>query len=480
MNLKTKVLTAFGWSAGSKLFGQLITWTLTIVIVRLLTPNDYGLLAMAMIFVSFLDVFGDLGMGAALVQARDHNEQLSRKIFGVIVLVNLGLYAFMFMVAPIIADFFDEPRLVDIIRVIALRFIFLIFDTVPRSLLERELDFKNCSIVAATSAVIGGVITLIMAWHGQGVWSLVYGSVSTGLVQAIGMNMIKPYFRLPSFRFAGMRQYVSFGGYITIERALFYIQAQSDALIIGKLLGKEMLGYYSMAMDLASLPMQKLMGTINQVALPAYASIQNDVGQVSYYFLKVVRITAFFAFPVFFGFSVVADALINTLLGEKWQLAVMPIQILCIIMPIRMIGNLLPSVLRGVGRPDVNVTNVAISAVIMTSAFLVGSQWGLLGVCLAWVSVYPLVFFITLYRAGKIIQVGFIQVLGVIFRPGLTATIMYGTVMSLAQLIPDSWNAVFHLLVLIVTGLVVFIIATRLFYRDGLLEAMDLVRKRNN
>ena len=479
MNLKSKVLTAFGWSAGTKFAGQIVTWALTIIVVRLLTPEDYGLLAMAMIFVSFLDVFGDLGMGAALIQARESSADLSRRIFGVIVLVNLSLYGLLFTIAPLIADFFNEPRLVDIIRVIAIRFIFLIFETVPRSLLERDMDFKYRSIVVVASAVIGGVSTLLMAWYGLGVWSLVLGSVLTGFCQALGMNLIKPYFKLPSFDFSGMKKYISFGGYISLERALIYIQAQSDSFIIGKLLGKESLGFYSMSRDLASMPMLKLMATINQVALPAYASIQDDAEKIAYYFLKVMRITAFFAFPVFFGISAVSEPLILTLIGDKWAQAIMPMQILCLIMPLRMLGNLLPSVLRGVGRPDINVVNVAIAAILMTSAFVVGSQWGLLGVCLAWVLVYPLVFFIMIFRAEKTIHISFFQIVSAIYKSVISSAIMYAGVTLMSMLLPASWHSAIHLFCLIVTGAAVFVIATWVFHKDGFDEAINLVRKRN-
>ena len=478
MELKGRVLKALSWSAGAKLAGQIVTWAMTIYVIRLLTPEDYGLLAMAAIFISFSQMFCEMGLGTALIQAQEISEKQIRQLFGLVVLVNVSIYIALYASAPVIADYFEEERLVLILEVLAIIFLVQIFEVIPRSLLERELHFKGQSIVQFISRIIGGIVTLILALNGHGVWALVLGNVCLVCIRVVGINLLNPYMCMPIFNFKGMRGLLRFGGMVSAERALVVVHHEADNFIIGKVLGKEILGFYSVAKHLASLPMQKVMGMINPVSLAAFSKVQQYPEKVASYLCKVIGMACLFVFPMFFGISSIAPELVAVFLGAKWEPAILPLQILCLVMPIRVIGMLLPSALRGIGRPDVSMTNMAIAAVSMSGVFLIGVQWGMLGVCIGWISAYPLVFLVMLQRAGRVTGVGVLQVFSSMIRPGVCAAIMWLLVFVSSMAFDDSLVGSVRLFILVVVGGISYTVTSFMFNRHGLNEARDILRNR--
>ena len=303
MNLPNSVLSALRWSASARLASQIITWAMTLVVIRILAPTDYGLLAMATAVITFLVMLAEFGLGTALVQAKEVDTAMLRNAFGLVLAIDFALTAVLVLGAPLVAAFFDEPRLVLIIRVLAIQFVIAAFSVIPDSLLQRGMVFRGKSLIDLASAVLGGIASLSLALAGAGVWALVGGMLLSQTVKTVGVNIISPFAHLPGFSPKGMRSLLLFGGHVTIVQVVWTLVSQIDVIIGGRWLGKEVLGLYSVAMHLASLPNQKISGIINQVAFPAFARIQEDIKQVSKHLLMVFRLLSFFAFPVGWGIS---------------------------------------------------------------------------------------------------------------------------------------------------------------------------------
>jgi teichuronic acid exporter len=189
MSLKSKVVTGVGWVASANLFGQIITWSITVFVMRLLSPADYGLLAMASVFVAFLAMMAAAGLGPAIVQAISIDDEKLRQLLGLITALNLILCMLLFAAAPLIAGFFNEPRLVDVVRVLALQFVITGFAVIPESMLGRALRVKARALVDLASNLTGGATTWTLAWAGYGVWSLVKGAMVTDSGKTIGQNI---------------------------------------------------------------------------------------------------------------------------------------------------------------------------------------------------------------------------------------------------------------------------------------------------
>lgn len=477
MNFKSKVVVGLGWIAGGNFLGQIITWGITIVVMRILSPADYGLLAMASVFVSFLGLMATAGLGPAIVQTRELDDNRLRQLLGLIIFINVALFLLLFFSAPLIARFFDESRLIDIIRVLSSQFVISSFAVIPESLLGRELKFKKRALIDFSSHTAGGALTLALAISGYGVWSLVAGAICSVTGKTIGLNLAAPYLCRPSFSLQGTKHLIAFGGKVTAGRILWFFYSQADMFIAGKLLGKEALGFYSVAMHLAALPVQKISGILNQVAFPAFSQIQQDPSMIQSHFLKAVRILSFFSFPVLWGISSIAPELVLLLLGPKWEPATFPLQILPAIMPLRMISNFIPSAVDAVGRPDITLKNLIGASIIMPAAFLVGGQWGISGLCFAWLVGFPLVFMSNLLRALPAIDLRVMDLLKSMVWPALLSMVMYAIVALLRLALSTETGVEWRLALMISIGALVYCGLTLITNRHGYQEIIGVLKR---
>jgi O-antigen/teichoic acid export membrane protein len=475
MSLRQEVLSGLIWTGGTRFLGQILTWAITIVVIRLLSPSDYGLLAMAMMFVSFLILISEGGLGAALVQAPEVDNLKLRSIFGAAILIHSALFVLLVAAAPAIAQFFKEDHLVSIIQALALQLPITMFAVIPSALLTRELDFKRLSIIGLAGVLCGGLSTLGLALSGYGVWALVIGSLITHLWNTVAVNVMSPFLKWPDFSLRGARSLVVFGGQVTAARALWSLYSQADIFIVGKVLGTELLGFYSVSMHLASLPVQKFSAVINQVAFPAFARSQDNSGAVSQYLLKALRVLGFVAFPVLWGISSIAPEIVAVLLGPKWEAAVVPLQVLPLIMPLSMVSTFLNTAFQGIGRSGVVFMNVLTACLIMPVAFWVGANWGLLGLCIAWVLGFPLVLLVNLWRMLPFVALRLRDVLSALAPAGLTSAGMYATVSIVRYLVADELGAPFLVALLIGVGVASYAALVWTANRTAIHEIAELV-----
>ena len=428
MSLRSRVVSGLFWIGGTRLLGQVLTWAITIVVIRLLNPSDYGLLAMATVFMGLLALVAEAGLGSALVQAPRMDELTLRRIFGVVILVDFTLFVLQFAAAPLVARFFDETRLIAIIRVLALQFLLMIFAVIPAALLSRKLDFKRQSLIGLASSVCGSLTSLALALSGYGVWALVVSSLVTSGFNAVAINLVAPFMRWPQFSFKGMRSLIVVGGEVTAARALYFVYSQADIFIGGRLLGKELLGFYSISLHLGSLPVQRISSIVNQIAFPAFAQAQHDPATIPVHMLKGIRMLSFFSFPVLWGISSIADEIVGIVLGPKWLPAVVPLRLLPLVMPITILSPFLNTAFQGIGRTNVVLKNALTACLILPGSFWIGANWGLFGMSMAWLFGFPAVFLLNLRRMLPIVGLRIADVLNAARLPALAGAGMYGCV----------------------------------------------------
>ncbi len=477
MSLRSQALSGFRWTASVRLLSQVITWGITLMVIRLLTPADYGLLAMATVFVSFLTMFSELGLGAAVVQKTEVDEALLRRAFGIILVIHFLLATLLALAAPLIAAFYDEPRVIPVVRVLSLQFVLAAFAVIPDAQLQRKMEFRNRSLLDLSNAVLASLTTLALAMSGAGVWALVAGSMLSQLGKTIGLNCLAPFLRWPDFSLNGMRSLLRFGGHFTAIQIFWMFLSQIDVLICAKWLGNEVLGFYSVAMHLASLPSQRLSGLVNQVAFPTFARMQNDIGEVGESVLLGVRVLGFFAFPVLWGMSSIAPELVHVILGPKWAAATVPMQVLALIIPLRMVSNFVATALQGIGRSDIVLRNVIWASLLAPAGFLIGVNAGdLLGLCLAWLVISPLVFLQAMVRGLPVLQLRLAQ-LGVAMLPAaVTSLAMYAAVSATRFHVTEGQHGVLGLLTLLSVGAVTYCALSCVFNRHGMREVLKLLR----
>ncbi|MCK4818450.1 lipopolysaccharide biosynthesis protein, partial [bacterium] len=305
-SLKKRIIRGFFWLSSLTFLGQIITWSVTLIVIRLLRPEDYGLMAMAAVYIGFLTLLNEVGLGAAIVQKAEIDEQELKKVSGVVIIINIVLFCLIIAAAPLLASFFSEPRLVPLLRVLGMNFILLSFYLVPESLLVRELEFRRKSLIDLIGNLLSSAIVLTLAFYGFGVWALVWGILGMNLFKAVAYNSKRNLRYWPTFSMRGIRRMLAFGGYVSVSRILWYFYSQADIIIAGRLFGKEILGIYSVAMHLVSLPLQKISPLLIQIGLPAFSRIQEDLQSMQSNFLKVLRLLNLITFPGFTGLAVIA------------------------------------------------------------------------------------------------------------------------------------------------------------------------------
>jgi O-antigen/teichoic acid export membrane protein len=395
ISLKSRVVNAVLWLGITKLLGQILSWFITIYVARILSPDDYGLMGMSFVFIGFIALFQEFGLGSAIIQKKSLTREDLSNAFWLLILLNVFLYALAVLLAPVAAVFFHEPRLTSIIRIISLNILIGSLGLISSNMLARDMSFRKKSQAEFIGNLIGGISMLLFALKGFEVWSLVYGSITGIAVTNLLLCIYYPWKPMFSFSFLKIREMISFGLKVVALRLLGYTYMNSDSLIVGKLLGKTALGYYSLAFQFASIPIDKIVSLLIQVAYPTFSEIQNDTELLRRYFLKTIKLIAFVTFPLFVGFFLVADDAVHILLTEKWSPVILPLQILCIVSTIRAVNAMNVPLVMAKGRPGLGVVNNLIFVVIMPVAFYIGSRYGLKGFSYAWLIAFPIIFLLT-------------------------------------------------------------------------------------
>lgn len=479
MTLKNKILGNLRWMLLAKFSCQTISWISTLLVMRILQPEDYGLIAMAAVLVSLMTMINEMGLGQAIIQADNLTETKIRQCFGLVVLVNSASYVVLCLLAPVMAWFFGEEKLSLVIPVIGLQFLIQIFLVIPNALLDKNLRFRERSIYEIGTSITGTLATLLMAYSGFGIWSIILGTLGTAAWYTALINWKFPFPHPPTFRFGGIGDIAKFGLMTVLSRVLWFIYSQADTLLVGRLLGKTVLGFYSVGVQIATLPLVKISGIFNQLAMAGFSQIKNDAQRIRDSVILVARVASFLSVPVFWGIAAVAGDFVELFLGSTWVPAILPLQSIAIMLPVRVLSIALSQAVNAVGRPELNVINLAIACIVMPLAFMVGIHyWGLPGICYAWVLVYPVWFVYVLRQGLPTVSLKVREYFGNIAPPYLFGAVMLGIVLVARNLVPfESWQ---RLVILIAIGAATYGSLFWIFAKNYSIQVITAFRKDKN
>ncbi len=473
MSIEKRATRALKWAGSFKLLGQLFTWAITIVVIRLLAPADYGLLALSMVVISLSTIMAEMGMGAALIQSKKLDSQELSRVAGLVWSLNLGIGLLVLLSAPVFAWVFDEDRLTNIIRVAALQFPLMALISVPQALAARELDFRKLSLIELASAVTSSLTTLALAWWGFGVWSLVVGNLAGLLIRGLAMNWFSRWVRI-RFSLVGMRKHLRFGAQTTATYLIWQFASQADVIIGGRLLTRDALGTYSIAYHLATLPMQKIMSIINQVAFPALSRMQEDLPRLHKRLLLALSLLTAISVPLLWGISSVANELVPLLLGPHWQLAVLPLQIITLVVPVRMISALLNTTVTALGHSGISLRNTINTAIIWPSGFLFGAQWGSNGLAYSWLIIVPITFMVNFPSTRRAIGIGWRDLARSIRVPLIAGLLMFAAILGVRPALMQ-FDPLLRLIVLMAVGVLIYSGSIGLFGRGVIRDLKSLI-----
>lgn len=468
--IRRKALNGFRWALIGKLIVQILTWLCTILVLRILTPSDYGINAMVMVVIGFGVMIAEFGVSTALVQANTIEERDIRSVFGVVIIINLLAFSAILAVAPLASLYFERPEINSVLSVAALQFPILVFYSIPSALLERELRFKEKAVSEVAASISGSLATLGFAWNGLGYWSLICGALIISLVRVIALNFIVKWPKTPIFSGFGQSVLLRFAGSITAGRVLWYAYSSSDVLIVGRRLGDAALGFYSVATDIASTPLNKVSAPLSQVLTSAVSRLQVDPEASRRMTADVLSYVAGLAFPIYFGLALTVDELVPLLLGAKWEPIIHILILLSLVGPLRALDVVLMSTITasGIARPQIVIAGLG--CILFPSTFFAGATLGgLVGVGWAWLLVYPFFYAFVARSAARVLTTHVYEIIRPMVAP-LVACLLMASAILLAERfifeVPTGIRLVLEVaLGVLVYGAVLAVLDKRLFMR---------------
>ena len=398
----TSVRAAYLWGGAGNIIKALLTFGLSVLLARLLDPSHYGLIGVVLAFVSILMVIQDAGFGQAVVYFDESEENLPT-YYTVTALGGVAMALLTWAAAPALAWFYGMPELRKVAPVLGLCLVFASLTSIPQGLLMKELRFKVLSVVETTAGVTAGVIAVALAFRGAGVWSLVLNLVLSAAIHAAAVRRLKPGRFAWRLRPEVIRRVVRYGLPLTGSRLLWQIYLNSDALIIGKMLGSAPLGFYSYALRMARFLSERVFGIVSRVSFPSFASMKEDRERLVRHWFLLTELLGLIHFPAMLALAMNAEDFVLVLLGEKWLPAVLPLRLLCVAEAVRSVQVVIPQLVAAVGQTRTALHYNVLNAVVLPAAFAAGCHLGgLAGVGLVWMTAYPLLALRLLRQAAEL------------------------------------------------------------------------------
>jgi O-antigen/teichoic acid export membrane protein len=401
--LKARVVRSGFWVFAMRIADRVFRLARTIILARLLAPEDFGLFGIALLAISTLETFSQMGFSAALVQKKQDIKLYLDTAWVVQAARGLFLALILFAITPYVANFFDSPASKPILQVIALSVLFGGFSSIGIVYFKKELEYHKLFvyIVAGNLADVG--VSICMAFILRNAWALVFGLLAGSVVRMVVSYLIHPYRPRLHFNQKQFKELFGFGKWVLGANIALFLIMQGDDIFVGKLLGITALGFYQFAYKLSNLPATEISHLIMQVTFPAYSKLQDNLPRLRKAYLKVLQITMFLSFPIAGLIFVLAPDFTKIFLGEKWLPMVPSMQVLVFCGLFRSIGATMGPVFQAVGRPDI-LTKLAFArlAIIVALIYPLSIKWGIAGtssaVLISSFITMPVAYYITVNR----------------------------------------------------------------------------------
>lgn len=378
--LRSLVMRGVGWKLLSQLVLQSSRIVIGIVLARLLTPHQFGVAGMVIVFSSFVLVFSDLALGAALVQRPRLTERDRSTVFWTAALAGLIFTAGGIALSYPISRFYDEPAVRPLFAVLSLSFVITSLGTTQRALLMRDMNFKSLEVRLMVGSIIAGIVGIAAAALGYGPWAIILQQLTVAVVSTILLWRFSTW--RPSFTFSArsLRELGGFSGNVFGQRLLYYLHLSTATLLIGKVLGAAALGAYSVAYSLVFLPFAQLAVPIAEVMFPAFARLQTDRRQLADMWVRATRLVAAVSVPCLVGLAFLADDFVHVVLGARWSVAIPVIQVLAVVGIVQSLQTLNGNILQAVDRTGLLLRYTIVFFFVNLAGFAIGLHWGVVGV----------------------------------------------------------------------------------------------------
>jgi PST family polysaccharide transporter len=371
-SIRKSLSSGIFYTALAKYSGIIISIVIGAVLARLLTPEEFGIVALVTVFVNFFNLLSDFGLGPAVVQNQSLDDKDVHSIFSFSILLGFLLSGLFYLSAPLIAGFYNEPELINVSRLLSLAILFYSLQIIPKALFQKALKFQQIGLITVSVQFFSGVIAIVLAYKGFSYYALVIQSILVSGISLVIFYALKPVKIAWRIQFSAIRKIIRFSSFQFMFNFINYFSRNADNILIGKFLGSAPLGYYDKSYRLMMMPVQNLTHVITPVLMPVLSKYQDDKNFVFNSYMKVVKLLATIGFPlsVFLYFS--AGDIIHILYGFQWTQSIPVFKLLALTVGIQMVLSSSGSIFQTVNRTDLLFISGLLSAITMVGGICYG------------------------------------------------------------------------------------------------------------
>ena len=457
-SLKKKILIGSKYLFGFRLFSRIIKPIFSIFIIRILSPQDFGIVAIATIIIAGMRMIDDFGINAALIRRHNISNRVKANGTTLKFTISIVMIIIAFIISTYWAKMYNIESISTIIRILSLSFLLNSFIFLDRIILIRELDFKRQMIPDMIGIVVGSSLMLIFALMGFKFWSIVYGQMLGTISRVIMLKL----FVKEKIKFGFNKKIAisifNFGIWVLLGSLMFWAYTTIDNALIGKVLGITALGYYAIAYKLGNFAADNIQGVLSKLLFPAFSSMRGDIKRIHNAFLKISELNSLIVFPMTFGLISVADYFILLVLGEKWYPAYYPLLILCIYGLLRSLQASAGSIFLALDKPKINAFLTGLTLSLMLVSLYPAIKWnGLVGVSIAVTISFMISFIVQLIILCKLIHLKIFTLLKIWVLPLTASGLMALLILVLKTKINMSLGSFILLFVLGLASYIIFI-----------------------
>jgi O-antigen/teichoic acid export membrane protein len=409
MSLRKSALSGMFWTFVQQMSTQGITFIVSIILARLLLPEEFGLIALLSVFMNVGNTLVNSGLSKSLIRTSNPDDDDFSSVFWFNMFISIIMYLLMYFLAPLVANFYNQAILILLLRLYSVVFIINSFVIVQNTRLTKEMDFKKQTIITIPSIVIGSIVGITMAYNDFGVWSLVWAAIVKSIVLSVQLWFLSPWYPLFRLKKEKIKYHLNFGYKLTLAGVIDTLFQDIYTIIIGKFFNPLDVGFFNRANTLRQFPVRNFTTVINQVTFPLFSKIQNDDYKLKNAYKIIMKMAVFIITPILLFMAALAEPLFRFLLTEKWLPAVPYFQILCIgglFMPIS-VYNL--NILTVKGHSNLHLKLSIIKKVFIVLVILISINWGIYGLLYGQIFLSITGFFINGWYSKKLINYSSIE-----------------------------------------------------------------------
>jgi PST family polysaccharide transporter len=466
MSLKKKVFTGVKWVTVANISRQILSMISIIILARLLSPEDFGTYAILMIFVTFLTVFRDMGTTAVLIHIPKPSSLLLSSVFYLNLSIGVGFSIILTLLAPAISAYFETPKLEEMLQFISLIFIISSLAIVQKALFQKNMDFKQISIIETISLFLGIFAGILSAFYGLGVYSLIIQSLLTSLIDTTLVYRYSSWYPSTKFSFGEIKKIWKYSANLSAFEFMNYFSTNADNFLIGKYLSSSALGIYSVAYKIMLYPLQNISRTLMRVLFPAFSTIKDDNQRFKKAYLRVIFFISLVSFPLMIGLIVTSDVFVNVLFGDKW---IGLVTLLIILAPSGMLRSIFTTVgpiYTAKGNTDIQFKLGAVNSILTIIGFVIGLSYGVNGVAFAYLMVNTIMLYPIFKISWRQIDLSVSEGIGTIFPILIISLLMgFGIYLFDIALLHTIENQIIRLILMVAIGIVLYYILLKLKYK---------------